>query len=96
MEAMLRHGFLRTTLATGPTALLAGLLRHCRRQLSQPQHARGAIAVAQHLMSCSAGIADDAMAHAQVERLAAAVFEELQVQEHLLALLGLVNSLCIS
>jgi hypothetical protein len=36
------------------------------------------------------------MAHAQVERLAAAVFEELQVQEHLLALLGLVNSLCIS
>lgn len=96
INAMLRNGLFRTMLLTGPTELLVGLLRHSRRQLNEPQHARPAIAVAQHVVSCRAVVAIDATGCVQMERLAAAVLEELQVQEHFLNLLSLISSLCVS
>ncbi len=48
--------------------------------------------MAQHLVTFSTGLVEDAVALAQLQQLARTVSEELEVHEHLLTLLGQMYS----
>ena len=94
VEAVVLHGALEATLAAAPAELVASLLRHVSRQLSSPRHARGALAVADCLLSSdSPALASGGPARERLAQLRAAVTEELRTQEQLLVLQGVVGAL---
>ena len=94
VQALSLHGALEATLSAAPVDLVASLLLHVRRQLSSPQHARGAIGLAHCLLSrCPAALAVDGPARERLQQLRAAVGEELRTQEQLLALQGVVGAI---
>lgn len=94
LDLVQQHGALEASLGAAPSDLVADLLKHCRRQLCKPQHARNAIAVAECLLSsCIEVIASDEALQHELKRLQGAVAEELRTQEQMMALQGVLGAL---
>ncbi|KAL4854143.1 U3 small nucleolar RNA-associated protein 15 [Chlorella vulgaris] len=94
LDLVQQHGALEASLGAAPSDLVADLLKHCRRQLCKPQHARNAIAVAECLLSsCIEVIASDEALQHELKRLQGAVAEELRIQEQMMALQGVLGAL---
>ena len=87
------QGALEATLATASSEQAASLLQHVRRQLSHPRHVARAAALAQCLLASSPRVLAGAGVHEAAEQLRAAVADELQTQERLMVVCGMVEAI---
>ncbi len=94
VQSLMLHGALEATLASAPGQLVASLLHHVRRQLSNPSYVGSALTLAECLFnSCPAALAGDDLVQERLNQLQAAVAEELQTQEKLMLLQGIARAI---
>ena len=93
VQALDLQGALEATLATASAEQAVSLLQHVRRQLSRPRHAAGAVSLARCLLASSPRVQAGAGVHEAAEQLRAAVAEELQTQERLMVVCGMVEAI---
>ena len=92
VQALVVNDALEATLATASAELVASVLHHVRRQLSRPRHACAAIALADCLLSsCPVALGEEGQVQ-ELQKLRAAVTEELRTQEQLMLLQGTVGA----